>query len=317
MTASPFPLMFHPTLIVRDLEEAAGWFSRVFHREPVRWEEKWDISLLNPDYPINYSYFFVLGDVCLDVLDPSLLRLPGGRAAVYPDGEGLADIAWYAEDIGGVARTLERSGYRTRDQEGNIIRDGNVPESNLVADCPMIWTLPEDTGMTYEFYHMAKRHRPRYSRRGDPRLDPAWVADTVLEGDPLGLVGSSHHTVLTADRENALRLYTSVLDGRVVGEGYSAAFDADTVYVEYAESVLEFASPREGSISDVLTGAPAVLDQYVGITFRVVDLEAVAAHLGAVDVPFEWRGGGIHTDPSASRGAVWSFIADGAQPYGD
>ena len=27
-----------------------------------------------------------------------------------------------------------------------FIHDGDVPPSNLVWDCPMIWTLPEDTG---------------------------------------------------------------------------------------------------------------------------------------------------------------------------
>ena len=141
--SSPFPLMFHPTLVVDDLDEAAAWFQKVFGRTEVRWEEKWDLSLLNPDYPINYSYFFVIGDVSLDVLAPSLLVLPGDREAMYPKGQGLVDIAWYADDIEDVARRLERHGFRTRDQEGNVIRDGRVPESNLVADCPMIWSLPE------------------------------------------------------------------------------------------------------------------------------------------------------------------------------
>jgi catechol 2,3-dioxygenase-like lactoylglutathione lyase family enzyme len=302
-------MMFHPTLIVEDLEEATLWFRRVFGRREVRWEEKWDLSLLNPTYPINYSYFFVVGDVSLDVLAPSLLVLPGDREAVYPRGEGLSDIAWSTSQIEDVSRQLERSGFRTRDQEGTIIRDGNVPESNLVADCPMIWSLPEDTGLTYEFYQMAERHWPRYSRRADPRLNPAWVPGEVDSDDPLGVVRSVHHTVLTEDRGRAIRLYVDVLGGMLAGAGYDARIDADYVLIQYAKSVLQFSTPRSAPIVDVLSGAETHSDQYLGITFEVIDLDAVDAHLTRHGVAFDRDDTGIFTIAAESKGAVWGFVA--------
>ena len=307
--SSPFPLMFHPTLVVDDLDEAAAWFQKVFGRTEVRWEEKWDLSLLNPDYPINYSYFFVIGDVSLDVLAPSLLVLPGDREAMYPKGQGLVDIAWYADGIEDVARRLERHGFRTRDQEGNVIRDGRVPQSNLVADCPMIWSLPEDTGLTYEYYHMAARHRPKYSQRADPRLAPGWRAGVVDPADPLGVVRCAHHTVLTEQPDRAVRLF-DVLGGATGPRRHDALLDADVVPVIYAGSVVEFATPRSAPLLDVLTGEPTHADQYVGMTFEVVDLDAVENHLEGHGVRLHRSGDELVTDPRTSFGARWGFVPD-------
>lgn len=308
--SSPFPLMFHPTLLVDDLEETAAWFRKVFGRTEVRWEEKWDLSLLNPDYPINYSYFFVIGDVSLDVLAPSLLVLPGDRMAVYPKGQGLVDMAWYTDDVEGLARRLEEHGFRTRDQEGNVIRGGRVPESNLVADCPMIWSLPEDTGLTYEYYQMAERHRPKYSERADPRLAPSWQPGVVDPSDPLGVVRCNHHTVLTEHPERAVRLF-DVLGGTSGPSTYDAVLDADVVPVRYAGSVIEFAAPRDTPLLDVLTGEPTHADQYVGMTFDVVDLEAVEAHLESHGVALSRVGDELVTDPRGTFGARWGFAPAG------
>jgi catechol 2,3-dioxygenase-like lactoylglutathione lyase family enzyme len=300
--------MFHPTLIVDDLEEAARWFRKVFGRTEVRWEEKWDLSLLNPDYPINYSYFFVIGDVSLDVLAPSLLVLPGDRKAVYPHGQGLVDIAWYTDDIEHLARQLERNGFRTRDQEGNLIHDGIVPDSSLVADCPMIWSLPEDTGLTYEYYHLAERHRPKYARRADPRLAPDWKPGTVDPADPLGVVNCVHHTVLTEQPERAVRLF-KVLGGDTGPARHDSLLDADVVPVSYAGSVVEFTTPRGAPVLDVLTGEPTHADQYLGITFEVVDLDAVEGHLESQGIGLMRAGDELVTDPRTSFGARWGFVS--------
>jgi catechol 2,3-dioxygenase-like lactoylglutathione lyase family enzyme len=304
----PFPMMFHPTLVVDNLDESAEWFRRVFCRTEVRWEDKWNIEWLNPSYPINYSYFFVLGDVSLDVLCPSLLVLPGDRKAIYPKGEGLVDIAWFTDHIEEVSALLERHGFRTRDQEGQLIHEGKVPESSLVADCPMIWTLPQDTGLTYEFYRMAPRHWPKYSMKADPRLAPGWQPDQPVPGDPLGIVGSAFHTIHTRDLARARRLYVEVLGAELVSEGHEPDIDADVLTVRYAKSVLKFATPRNGVITDVLSGAPTDADQYTGITFRVLDVEAVARHLEAQGVPFRRLGPGIVTEPAGSKGAAWGFV---------
>jgi catechol 2,3-dioxygenase-like lactoylglutathione lyase family enzyme len=303
----PFPMMFHPTLLVRDLDVATSWFGRVFDRPPVRWEEKWDLDLLNPDYPINYSYFFVVGDVSIDVLCPALLTLPGDRSAVYPDGEGLSDMAWFVPDVPAASVALERGGFRTRDQEGTVISGGAVPPSNLVDDCPMIWSLPEDTGLTYEFYDMGRRHWAKYSQKADPRLDERWRPDVVRPDDPLGVVRADHHTVETTDRERASRLFVDTLGATEVERRYDDVTDSDVTVIDYAKSRLWFATPRARTLTDVLTGAPTEADQYTGITWAVVDLAPVRARLDAVDVPFDDADDLVSTDPAASLGARWGF----------
>src|SRR6202035_4445029 len=123
-----------------------------------------------------------------DALCPGLLKLPDGKKAVYPETRQLVDIAWYTDDIKTVSIQLEKNGFRTRNQEGEVIKSGDVPPSNMVADCPMIWSIPEDTGLTYEFFEMGRRHWAYYSEKGDPRLSPTWEDGRVGAGDPLGIV---------------------------------------------------------------------------------------------------------------------------------
>ncbi|MGI4814732.1 MAG: VOC family protein [Janthinobacterium lividum] len=304
---NPMPMMFHPTLLVDSLDETTAWFARVFNRPAVKWEDKWNLAWLNPTYPINYSYFYVIADVCLDALCPSLLVLPGDRKAVYPETRQLVDIAWHTDDISAVSSRLEKNGFGTRDQEGNVIKNGNVPPSNLVADCPMIWSNPDDTGLTYEFFQMGRRHWDRYALKADPRLGPDWQEGRVDAKDPLGIVRSAYHHILTNDRKRALRLYVEVLGGSITDQGYDPAFDADYVTVAYAKSSLRFATPRSGTITDQ-TGAVSTSDQYVGIAFEVQDLAVAAAHLRAQQVPFEQSAAGLFTDAAKTLGVRWGFV---------
>ena len=301
------PMMFHPTLIVDDLPQATEWFQRVFGRRGIRWEEKYDFSKINAGYPTEYSIFIHLGDVVLDVLSPKLLTLPEGKEALYPQGEGLVDIAWYAEDAREVARHLVSHGVRVRDQEGALVEGGVLPVSNLADDCYILWTLPEDTGLTYEFLEMGEQHRGFYSRVGDPRLDPAWSLPPVNASDPLGVVRHLHHTILTPDLERAERLYTEVFQGKVRRRGRDEAWDADSVLIEFADSVLQFARPRSGTVTDHFTGEPASGDSYVGMTFQVVDVDKVARHLAQQGVSYERTNGSLSTMPPETMGVRWTF----------
>ncbi|WP_156924563.1 VOC family protein [Burkholderia sp. WSM2230] len=305
---NPMPMMFHPTVLVDSLDQTTEWFARVFNRPPVRWEEKWNVEWLNPTYPLNYSYFYVIADVCLDALCPPLLKLPGGKKAVYPDVRQLVDIAWYTDDIKAVSIQLEEHGFRTRNQEGAVIHNGDVPPSNLVADCPMIWSVPEDTGLTYEFFEMGRRHWDYYSEKGDPRLSAKWQDGRVDANDPLGIVRSAYHHVLTLDRARAIRLYVDVLGGKIVDEGHDESLDSDYVSIAYAKSNLRFATPRNGVILDI-NGAVANSDRYVGITFEVEDLAKVAAHLTAQRVPFKRAKEALFTDAAETLGIRWGFCS--------
>jgi catechol 2,3-dioxygenase-like lactoylglutathione lyase family enzyme len=303
---NPMPMMFHPTVLVENLDETSSWFARVFNRPAVRWEEKWHVEWLNPSYPLNYSYFYVIADVCLDALCPSLLKLPDGKKAVYPEVRQLVDIAWYTDDIKAVSIHLEKHGFRTRNQEGEVIRNGDVPPSNMVADCPMIWSIPEDTGLTYEFFEMGRRHWDYYAEKGDPRLSDKWEDGRVDSNDPLGIVRSAYHDIHTNDRARAQRLYVDVLGGKVISEGYDESLDADYVTIAYAKSNLRFTTPRNGSILDI-DGNKAKGDRYVGISFEVKDVAAAAQHLKAQNVPFIETKEGLFTDASKTLGVRWGF----------
>lgn len=308
LVTNAVPMMFHPTLVVDDLAEAAEWFLRVFGRRGVRWEEKYDFSTLKGDYPKEYSVFVHLADVVVDVLSPALLTLPEGKENLYPDGQGLVDIAWYTEDARYLARHLANSGVRVRNQEGELVEDGNLPASNVADDMYIFWTQPEDTGLTYEFLEMGPQHRQFYSRVGDPRLNPMWTLPAARPDDPLGILRSLHHTILTTNPDRAVRLYTEVLEGRVLRHGTNRAWDADSVFIEFARSTLEFAQPRAGLVHDVFTGAPTGLDSYVGMTFEVVDTDAVARHFARHDVPFEPFDGGLSTVQDQTMGTTWTFL---------
>jgi catechol 2,3-dioxygenase-like lactoylglutathione lyase family enzyme len=313
LMSTAVPMMFHPTLVVDDLPQATEWFQRVFGRRGVRWEEKYDFSKLKGDYPKDYSIFIHIGGVVVDVLSPKLLALPEGKAAPYPEGHGLSDIAWYTEDARALARYLTSRGIGVRDQNGSLVEDGHLPVSNLADDCYILWTLPEDTGLTYEFLEMGEQHREFYSRQGDPRLNPCWTLPAPAADDPLGVVRNLHHTILTLDLERAERLYTQILPGQVVRRGVDAQWGAESVFIKFAGSVLEFARPNSGTITDVFTGEATDTDSYVGMTYQVVDLERVARHFTQQGIGFVREGETLVTFPAETMGVRWTFV-EGLRP---
>ncbi|MCG2624116.1 VOC family protein [Arthrobacter sp. I2-34] len=313
LLSTAVPMMFHPTLVVDDLPQATEWFQRVFGRRGVRWEEKYDFSKLKGDYPKEYSIFIHLGDVVVDVLSPKLLALPEGKKAPYPEGQGLTDIAWYTEDARALASYFTARGIRVRDQNGSLVENGDLPVSNLADDCYILWTLPEDTGLTYEFLEMGEQHREFYSLVGDPRLNPSWTLPVASADDPLGVVRSLHHTILTLDLDRAERLYTCILPGRVIRRGTDTQWGAESVSIEFAGSVLKFARPQSDALTDVFTGEPTETDSYVGMTYQVLDLERVARHLTQQGVGFERVDEAICTFPAETMGVRWTFV-ENARP---
>jgi catechol 2,3-dioxygenase-like lactoylglutathione lyase family enzyme len=308
MNSTAVPMMFHPTLIVDELPQATEWFQRVFGRRGVRWEEKYDFSKLKGDYPKEYSIFIHLGDVVVDALCPALLDLPEGKEAPYPAGQGLTDIAWYADDARTLARYLTSRGIRVRDQDGAMVEDGEIQASNLADDCYIFWTLPEDTGLTYEFLELGEQHCEFYSRVGDPRLNPAWELPPPGSGDPLGLIESVQHTILTLDLDRAERLYTQHLPGKVIHRGQDAQWSAEALSIEFAGSVLQFVRPSSKSLTDVFTGEPTQADSYVGMSFRVLNLDRVAEHLTKQAIGFDRDGMTLSTFPADSMGVRWTFV---------
>ena len=80
------PLIFHPTLHVADLDGASTWVSEVFGRDALRWNERWDFSKINSDYPLITSFLFHIGDTLVDVFAPTLYSTAG-----YASASGTAE----------------------------------------------------------------------------------------------------------------------------------------------------------------------------------------------------------------------------------
>lgn len=309
-------MMFHPTSTVDDLELAREWYLRVFGRRGITWEERWDFSKMKPDYPKDYSFLVHLGDVNFDVLSPSVILAKTGHEPMYPKGEGLADMAWYAEQVPALARKILGGGFRIIDQAREQLVDGPdleaQLESSLTSDSDLFWVDGSDAGIPYEFFDLGQEHREFYSRIGDPRLNPSWVLPPTEESDPLGVIRSSHHTVVTGAASRGVELYVDVLGGIVVDQRESERWQGESTFVSFAESVIEFVRLREGAPQDPRTGQDAAGDIYAGITLQVQDIEKVRRHLAEQGLTLAPADRGIRTLPAETFGVEWGFSLEAA-----
>lgn len=305
----PVTMMFHPTLAVADLEAARTWFTSLFRRPAVRWEERYDLSLLNPDYPTNYSFFINVADVVIDALSPSMHRTGSmsGQNRYRAVTEGMIGVGWYTDDVFAVAAALREAGIMAHDQFGAEVVDGMVPVSAMASDVLIAFTDARDAGYRYEFFELGQRHRPFYSQKGDPRLRADWALPAPSADDPLRIQRASHHTFLTTNLERAVHLYCDVLGGKVVDERVNAELGAASTFVEFAGSVLEYAVPGEAS---AYGEAAADVDFYSGITFLVEDVDAAHAYLDGFGVsPRRIAPDVVAIVPEHGFGAEWRFAA--------
>ena len=135
---------------------------------------------------------------------------------------------------------------RRRDLRGtdmsDHVHDGADPPLD-VSSTPIIFTLPAETGLSYEFCVFMPHRDPR----GDPPVHAA------IPFDPLGIECCSHHTVLTDHKERALLLLVEVLGGRIVHEGRNDLLATQSTFVALANGVIELGQPLE-------EGSPAMQD---------------------------------------------------------
>lgn len=306
------PMMFHPTLAVPDLEAARTWFERVFQRPSVRWEERYDLNKINTDYPVNYSFFVHVADVIVDALCPTLFTAGSHAAQERYRGitQGMSGLGWWTNDVSGVVDRLAASGIRCHDQTNKVITGGRPAPSSMAPDIFLAFTMPEDVGFRYEFFELGERHRSFYSIKGDPRLRPDWTLPPPADDDPLQIVRGAHHTFLTLQLDRALELYVDALGGSVRAEGHNSELDSDSVFVEFADSVLEFAVPRRDSVGAHQVSADR--DHYYGITFEVRDLQMVAEHLDRMGIAPRRGEQSLSIAPENGFGAEWRFVGSTA-----
>jgi catechol 2,3-dioxygenase-like lactoylglutathione lyase family enzyme len=304
------PALYHPTIAVNDLDAARDWFVRVFSRPPLRWAQTLDLDLLEPDYPVDYSFFAFVGDIHWVFLCPPLHARGalGGQTRYKGVPDGMIGLGWYTDDAVELFQRLADAGIRAHDQQGRLITSAAPPVSSFATDVLTGFTEPADTGIRYEFQQTGRRHWEKYSQLADPRLRPDWSGPERAADDPLGILLTSHHTIVTDDLPRALRLYTDVLDGEVIAESGSRRAGIASTFVRLADTVLEFAVPDEGTdLHERISGGR---DIYAGVTMQVADADAAARHLDAVGVVADREGDAVVIPPSAGFGAVWRFVTD-------
>ena len=294
---------YHSTLFVPSLEEATRFFARVFGRESkllgdylVGGKERG----VQFNYPSDYATFTPIAEVQLECVDPTRLIIDGAQTFDSVSEPELGSLAWFVDGIEDLWAALRAKNLRGTDMSDRVY-DGDDPPLD-VSSTPIIFTLPEETGLSYEFT-VFMPHR-------DPRGDPP-VHETIPV-DPLGIECCAHHTVLTDRKERALLLLVEVLGGRVIHEGRNALLATESTFVALADGVIELGQPLdEGTpaMRDWQKHAPA--DAYHALTWKVRDLDQVASHLEASGVNVGGRTAtALVTDPRETLGVAWGFSTE-------
>ncbi len=299
--------MNHPSHHVPELSEAEAWFKRVFARESIAFQAILGSQPVRVDWPLDYSIFTLISDVLIDSIDPKRYVVAGVQQYPTVTQPHLKDFGWYVDGLVDAYRAVRAQGFRVTNtlfelQEGDEPTGPNPPAP--------FFTLREDAGLRYHF-HSATHVLP-----GDPRRVLGWAAPPVSGDDPLGIEYCSHHTVLTAAPERALRLFVDALGGDVVHEGRDEIRGTTSTYVHLGGSMLEYAIPDVGSAAHREWSANAPDDTYYAITWKVADVDRAERHLRTQGVRVERRGSdAIVADPATGLGIPWGFT--GAPITGD
>ncbi len=293
-------MMYHPSHHVPDLGEAERWFADVFGRPSTNLAELRRGAPPRPGYPSDYSTFTFIGDVLFDTIDPKRYVLLGVQRYATVVRPHLKGFGWYIEGLDVVYRRLKDHDIGVVNQLDELA-EGDEPPTAAGSPMTLYFSLPEDTGLRYEFF-------PAIAFGLDPRTAPDWSLPPVSEDDPLGIERCSHHTVLTARPERALRLVVDVLGGEIMHEGRDKLRRTSAVSVRLGDAVLEYAVPDGGTAAHDDWSPNDPDDTYHAITWKVADLARARRHLESRGVRLQLVSDDtIVTDPATSLGIPWGF----------
>lgn len=293
--------VFHPTVHVPSLDTAEDFFDRVFGRPSTNIGTVMTTPPA-PGHSTNYSNYTMIADVLIDSLEPA--RYFTGGVQRYPDIESghLDAVGWYVDGAKDLYRAFRSAGVRLVDARENILET----EDWSGGPSPF-YSLAEDAGMRYQFFET-------FPFPLDPRAGSGLAAAAVHDGGPLGIVRTSHHTILTTRADRAIKVAVDVLGGEIIHSGADAVRDVSGPYVRLADAVFHFATPGAGTpaAADHANNNPT--DTYHAITWEVADLDTAANHLAANGIGIAARSAtSLVTDPATSLGVPWGFTTEPAQ----
>lgn len=274
--------LYHPSHRVPDLVAAEAFFKIVFGIDSV-----WRSTIFPardpkyPDLPIDYCIFTSIADVFFDCIDPQKLIIDGKQLYDTVVDPHLHGFGWGVEGIGAIYQRLNAAGVQVTNYRGEITNPGELPQ---YKDTLLFFTTPESTGIRLEFYPV-KNAGTYPGGYYDSRADPSWELHPEHGKGPLGIQYCSHHTILSDNPERWHKVYIDCLGGRVIHQQKDTLRGTDSTFVALSDGVLEFAKPtalKSVARTDFADAPrPQTADLYHALTFKVVDLAKVEAHLKA------------------------------------
>ncbi len=248
--------LFHLAHLVEDLDMTDALYDQVFACQ--RFYRGYERAARRE------ASLVVVCDQCLEPIAPSadpadsLRPLQRFKARF---GNRLHSIAWYVDDIEPFTARLLDNGVRLVGLTGRPVTD---PTGTTA-----VWTHPGDTGALLEFCPAG------FAR--DPRLDPGWTTAPWRQ-HPLGLLRTSHVTVLFDDASAGHRVYGELLDGRLLHADTTDPTVARWFYAIGEDTVVEVAVPSDESTPEGRDAASAG-NAIHAVTFATADLAQAAAFL--------------------------------------
>ncbi|MDA3040345.1 MAG: VOC family protein [Actinomycetota bacterium] len=286
----PIGKSFHLTLLVDDLAAADRFFLGLF--APHCFYRGYAPLPLN-----RTASLFVIGDFVIEPMQPHPPaddeRGTTIRRLLDRFGPCVQNIAFYATDLPAIAARMEACSIRST--------DGGQGDRTLFAhpkDFPGLVELMDPT--------------PAPGRPGglaDPRLRPQFDPGFWRRSHGLGIALASHVTVVVHDLDRAVRLWSEVMEGRVLPHDDDLMPGARSAYLRVgSDTVIELVEPIDSTcpVSDVLE---SMGEAVCGVTFLVDDLDRARRHVERFGGPiFGIQGPGrFELDRKASFGALIAF----------
>jgi catechol 2,3-dioxygenase-like lactoylglutathione lyase family enzyme len=293
--------LYHANQWVPDLHEVDRFFAQVFGRKSSTLVEFMDLdeSSLDPSYPVDYARFTPIAEVLFESLDPVRHIVNGLQPHPAVAAPCLGSVAWFVDGIEDLWRAFQARGMKGLDLARQEPEGDGPPRD--VSNNPIIFSIPSDTGLEYQFSPWVERRDPR----------GATPASAVSSDDPLGIRRCSHHTVLTGDPDRARRMYRDLLGGRIIHEGRNEVLATQSTYYALGDGVFEVGQPlEEGSHAMSTWRRSAPDDTYYQMTYQVRDTDQVVDHVKSCGVGLLHDDAVIITDPADTLGVPWGFTTE-------
>jgi len=300
--------IYHPSHRTPDLERVETFFHDVFGRHSLPRTSLILAGLVKqpPEFPKDYCVFTPVSDLFFDSIVPDKYVWEGKQPYATVTEPYLDGYGWGVDEgIQQIWDDCQANGIRLTDQWNNMV-EGSTMSTASFKPTPLFWTLQDDTGLRYEFY-------PTESITNyDHRTLPGWTIPPVQDFDPVSIIRSSHHTVLTRDVARASKLFVDILGGVVIDRRFNPAWETESTFIRLGHDVHELAVPSEdGSIAARQLAKRLPLDRYHSIGFHVADLDKVAATLNDNGIRIAYRSdSALVTELEDSIGVPWGFYAE-------